>query len=154
MSLKKQLLSKNIDCPRCNVQASRRVMEVFGPNILIDICPNCHGIWLDQGELKKIIKNKKLTDYLTKEIGTQSKSKLVCPRCGGLMDLESADEVEIDVCLSCNGVWLDRGELDRLKEKAKTKFKGDDMDKTIERWEEYVSRSRQSRGSFLKRLFG
>ncbi|MGB2727191.1 MAG: zf-TFIIB domain-containing protein [Halobacteriota archaeon] len=44
-------------------------------------------------------------------------SKLVCPRCGGgLMDLEYAEEVEIDVCLVCNGAWLDNGELEGLKE--------------------------------------
>ena len=31
------------------------------------------------------------------------------------MDDEHPDGVEIDVCLQCNGVWLDKKELDLLK---------------------------------------
>jgi Zn-finger nucleic acid-binding protein len=152
MSLKKDFMSRKIDCPKCGVGMNRREVAVFGPNIDIDVCPKCEGLWLDKGEIKKLIKNKKLTDYLTKDIGTQSKSKLICPRCGGLMDIETADEVEVDVCLTCNGVWLDKGELQDLEAKSKTRFKGDDTDKAVERWEEHVKRSR--RGSFLSRIFG
>ena len=144
-------MGKTIECPRCNVTAVRREVEIFGPNIFIDLCPKCEGLWLDKGELGKLLKDKKLTDYLTKDIGTQSKSKLVCPRCGGLMDLESAEDVEVDVCLTCNGVWLDKGELEELKTKSKAGFKGDTVDKAVERWEEDV---KKSRGSFLKRLLG
>ena len=144
-------MGRTIECPRCNVKAVRREVEIFGPNIFIDLCPRCEGLWLDKGELGKLLKDKNLTDYLTKNIGTQSKSKLVCPRCGGLMDLESAEDVEVDVCLTCNGVWLDKGELDELKTKSKKGFRGDGVDKAVERWEEDVKRSR---GSFLKRLLG
>ncbi|NQE05302.1 hypothetical protein C5S32_05470 [ANME-1 cluster archaeon GoMg1] len=36
----------------------------------------------------------------------------------GLMDLEYAEDVEIDVCLNCNGAWLGYGELDKLKDKS------------------------------------
>jgi len=34
------------------------------------------------------------------------------------MDLEYAEDVEIDVCLNCNGAWLGYGELDKLKDKS------------------------------------
>ena len=54
------------------------------------------------------------------------------------------------MCINCNGVWLDHGELQELKEKSKTNFKGDEMEKAVERWEESV---RNSKGSFFKRLF-
>ena len=129
MSLKKEFLAKKIDCPRCGVVLKRQEIEVFGPNVIIDICPKCGGVWLDHGELNKLLKDGKLSDYLTKAIGTQSKSELICPRCGGLMDIESADEIEVDVCLSCTGVWLDSGELEGLKTKSKTGFETDDIDK-------------------------
>lgn len=37
-----------------------------------------------------------------------------CPACGGrLVEVERSD-VLIDACPQCRGVWLDRGELDRL----------------------------------------
>ncbi|MDI6917059.1 MAG: zf-TFIIB domain-containing protein [Thermoplasmatales archaeon] len=72
-------------------------INVLGPNVIIDVCPKCNGVWFDKDELNKILKDRKLSDYLTKNIGTQSKSELVCPRCGGLMDIESAEEIEVDV---------------------------------------------------------
>ena len=144
MSLKKELMDRDVDCPKCWVEMNREEVEVFGPNILIDICPKCRGIWLDHGELNKLLRNRKLSDYLTKHIGTQSKSKLVCPRCGGLMDIEAAEGVEVDVCLSCNGVWLDCKELEKLKEMSKGDFEVDTLAKAEERWEEMVQKEKQS----------
>jgi len=153
MSLKKAFYNKDIDCPRCFVPMIRGEMKRTGPNFDIDVCPGCKGWWLDSGELQKILKNRKLTDYLTKDIGTQSKSKLVCPRCGGLMDLEWADDVEVDVCLSCHGVWLDEGELDDLKAKSREGVKGDTIEKAVERWEDDVEKNRTSRfNRFFRKL--
>ena len=150
---KKEYLSKRIDCPKCNIQTNRHEIEIFGPNIFIDICPKCNGTWLDNGELNKILKDRKLSDYLTEDIGTQSKSKLVCPRCGGLMDIETADDVEVDVCLTCHGVWLDAGELGDLKAKSVEGFEGDEIEKAEERWEENVNKNRKSKFSrFFKKL--
>ena len=144
MSLKKDLLDRTIDCPKCWVKMDRKEIEVFGPDIVIDICPKCEGIWLDKGELNKLLKNRKLSDYLTKHIGTQSKSKLVCPRCSKLMDIETAEDIEIDVCLGCNGVWLDHGELAKLNKISKDGFEVDEFSKAEERWEEMVQKERQS----------
>ena len=41
-----------------------------------------------------------------------------CPKCG--MDLETVKyrEVPIDKCYSCNGMWLDEGELEQLARKG------------------------------------
>ncbi|MEI6985261.1 MAG: zf-TFIIB domain-containing protein [Rhodospirillaceae bacterium] len=41
-------------------------------------------------------------------------SLLVCPNCNVGMVVVPRNGVEIDVCPDCQGVWLDRGELDRL----------------------------------------
>jgi hypothetical protein len=40
---------------------------------------------------------------------------MICPRCH-TTDLDEKDRqgVKIDVCPSCRGVWLDRGELEKL----------------------------------------
>ena len=37
-----------------------------------------------------------------------------CPRCGEDLDARHRGGVEVDVCPRCGGVWLDRGELDKL----------------------------------------
>jgi Zn-finger nucleic acid-binding protein len=135
---------KEIECPKCWVTMRQDEVDVFGPNIIIDRCPECGGIWLDPGELNKLLKDRKLSNYLTKHIGTQSKSKLVCPRCGWLMDIETAEEVEVDVCLKCGGVWLDYGELEKLRDLSKAGFEGDELAKAEERWEELRQKDRES----------
>jgi Zn-finger nucleic acid-binding protein len=46
-----------------------------------------------------------------------------CPNCNAAMNPFERQGVEIDTCPQCRGVWLDRGELDKI----------------IERYEEYDS---------------
>ena len=47
-----------------------------------------------------------------------------CPVCTGV-DLKMAERqgVEIDYCPECRGVWLDRGELDKIIERSETAVK-------------------------------
>lgn len=37
-----------------------------------------------------------------------------CPRCGSMLKLADEQSVEVDYCPSCEGVWLDAGELEQL----------------------------------------
>jgi Zn-finger nucleic acid-binding protein len=39
---------------------------------------------------------------------------LQCPRCDGTLAEVALEDVLIDRCTKCNGVWLDAGELERL----------------------------------------
>ena len=39
---------------------------------------------------------------------------LICPKCQGKMRGVERDGVTVDVCKQCRGVFLDRGELERL----------------------------------------
>ena len=41
-----------------------------------------------------------------------------CPKCGQKLASETCGAVEIDVCPSCKGVWLDMGELGAIVEGA------------------------------------
>ena len=42
-----------------------------------------------------------------------------CPACGDTrLALTERQGVEIDYCPDCRGVWLDRGELDKLIDRA------------------------------------
>lgn len=40
-----------LNCPVCGTPM--REIERFG--VMVDICPSCKGVWLDRGELDKII---------------------------------------------------------------------------------------------------
>jgi hypothetical protein len=41
-------------------------------------------------------------------------SALQCPRCDGTLEEITYEEVLIDRCNKCGGVWLDAGELEHL----------------------------------------
>jgi uncharacterized protein with PIN domain len=41
-------------------------------------------------------------------------SAIKCPKCDGTLKELSFEEVQIDRCEKCGGVWLDAGELERL----------------------------------------
>lgn len=41
-----------------------------------------------------------------------------CPVCDVQLSISSREGVEIDYCGQCRGVWLDRGELDKILERA------------------------------------
>lgn len=45
-----------------------------------------------------------------------------CPKCGQKLATETCGAVEIDVCPSCKGVWLDMGELGTIVESAQGSF--------------------------------
>jgi uncharacterized protein len=46
-----------------------------------------------------------------------------CPACPDqVLTMSERKGVEIDYCPSCRGVWLDRGELDKIVEKASAEF--------------------------------
>ena|SRR6185436_13597352 len=37
-----------------------------------------------------------------------------CPKCGMDLHAISKGKLELDACFNCHGVWLDRGELQRM----------------------------------------
>lgn len=43
---------------------------------------------------------------------------MMCPVCSVELVMSERQSVEIDYCPKCRGVWLDRGELDKIIEKA------------------------------------
>jgi len=47
-----------------------------------------------------------------------------CPIDDTLLQISDRQGIEIDFCPQCRGVWLDRGELDKLIERAAAEFAG------------------------------
>ena len=45
-----------------------------------------------------------------------------CPNCNETLVMSERQGVEIDYCPKCRGVWLDRGELDKIIEKSQAYF--------------------------------
>ncbi len=41
-----------------------------------------------------------------------------CPNCGETLVMAERQGIEIDYCPQCRGVWLDKGELDKIVERS------------------------------------
>ncbi|MBW3015669.1 zf-TFIIB domain-containing protein [Candidatus Woesearchaeota archaeon] len=48
---------------------------------------------------------------------------LLCPRCMKEMDKLVKEDVVIDVCKKCGGMWVDAGELEKLAKITKEEMK-------------------------------
>lgn len=97
----------------------------------IDICGSCAGVWCDDQELRAIIGNRDLKhgDTLFPEFSgreTDSKptapkafsDKVLCATCGQIMvELNYCGNsgIFIHTCPNRHGVWLDRGELEKVQ---------------------------------------
>ena len=139
------------DCPRC---FSELISEKFSKGLWkveIDKCKSCSGIYLDKGELMTLTGNRPLHHLTTKHLGVDSGSEILCPGCGSLMDDEHPGGVEIDVCLQCNGVWLDKKELNLLKDIDPSSMKALSPEKLAEMYDAGQS---VSSGGLLSWLFG
>jgi uncharacterized protein len=42
---------------------------------------------------------------------------MICPRCNTQLLMSDKHGVEIDYCPSCRGIWLDKGELEKIIER-------------------------------------
>jgi len=50
---------------------------------------------------------------------------LLCPNDNGAMQTVQRSGVEFDICPTCRGVWLDRGELEKMLTTARQDMAGD-----------------------------
>ncbi|MBS1810716.1 MAG: zf-TFIIB domain-containing protein [Acidobacteria bacterium] len=79
-----------------------------------------------------------------------------CPVCNVPLTMTDRSGVEIDYCPKCRGVWLDRGELDKIIERSAAsapevesrKFYKRDFDD-----DEYRHPHHRKRKSFLGEIF-
>ncbi len=125
-------------CPKCAVSMN----EFKRGEVTVDSCDLCYGLWLDKGELEKIISYKdtnpdqtieKLKEILGKDAEIIEPGTLTCPKCNETMKkikFSMPDNVIADKCTNCGGLWFDKGELvsvsdivDKKKGEAQTAAK-------------------------------
>jgi Zn-finger nucleic acid-binding protein len=93
-----------------------------------------------------------------------------CPVDGTLLSIADRSGIEIDWCPQCRGVWLDRGELDKIVDRAGAELGGgrgrrddDDRDRDRDRYRDDRDRyrddddhrygRRRKKGGLLGELF-
>lgn len=82
---------------------------------------------------------------------------LVCPNCSSQMMISNRNGVEIDHCPRCRGVWLDRGELEKLTS-MQNRYEDDHYQKyhygrDYDDDDDYYKRRKHKKGGFLGDLF-
>ena len=77
---------------------------------------------------------------------------MLCPACMVDLQITERQGVEIDHCPQCRGVWLERGELDKILERARRVPASRHDDDDDERYRHGGVRPRR-RKSFLENLF-
>ena len=105
-----------MQCPKC----SQELFAVEQSLVVLDCCPGCKGLWFDRGELEKIAG---IADILSK-VGAGIATELSCPRCGSVLSEHATDDaigVNVERCHGCDGVWLDRAELDAFEKRERPK---------------------------------
>jgi uncharacterized protein len=84
-----------------------------------------------------------------------------CPHCNVTLVMTDKHGIEIDYCPQCRGVWLDRGELDKIIERS-VPYQGgyenrdnSHHDSHHEKHHDYYKNDHHSYGkkSFLRELF-
>lgn len=55
-----------------------------------------------------------------------------CPNCNVSLLMTDRNGIEIDYCPECRGVWLDRGELDKIIERSSPNVKQSKADTYVE----------------------
>ena len=80
-----------------------------------------------------------------------------CPKCDVDLLISDRQGIEVDFCPRCRGVWLDRGELDKITERA-ARFVDEEREEIrrhgAERWDrDERGRHGDRRKSFWAELF-
>ena len=82
-----------------------------------------------------------------------------CPNCDETLVMTERQGVEIDYCPKCRGVWLDKGELDKIIEKSQQDLRTQNSDsRSYNRYDDDDdddgrNPNRKKRGGFLGNLF-
>ncbi|MCS7172920.1 MAG: zf-TFIIB domain-containing protein [Armatimonadetes bacterium] len=79
---------------------------------------------------------------------------MLCPVCQVELRIAERSGIEIDYCPKCRGVWLDRGELDKIIERSlgTSEISRYGEGPYPERYSE-IHKHRRKRKSFLSELF-
>ena len=113
-------------CPHCN--STLKTIDYEG--VTIETCNTCGGEWLDDKELGHIVRIREETFSDEERRALEGATKIpgipmadvdreiVCPSCSARtvpLNYGGDTGVIIDRCPDCHGIWLDRGELEKIQ---------------------------------------
>ncbi len=103
----------SMQCPHDHSDLDfRQKEEVVG-----HVCKGCSGIFLTAIGVDrfKVIHQTDVLQLIDRQQLSPS-SKINCPNCSTKMSLVLIDDIEIDVCTHCTGIWFDKAEVAKIIE--------------------------------------
>lgn len=128
-------------CPVClglPMEKLRFVNPQQGQELVLDACKRCGGIWFDAGEVQLLaqihpqvaqrqialnpaavhMKCHQCMAVMDRDADTCGqcgwKNLLDCPVCQKAMAVSRVDDLKLDYCKSCKGIWFDNLELSNI----------------------------------------
>jgi Zn-finger nucleic acid-binding protein len=90
-----------------------------------DRCSACEGVLIDRTELAGVLGkvHGRSVELAAERVAQLPHSSLACPRDGSKLHRLDYQGIEVDLCSQCSSLWLDGGELDKIRAAAKPRFK-------------------------------
>jgi Zn-finger nucleic acid-binding protein len=104
-------------CPHC--PDSRLRERPAEHNVLVEVCPRCHGAWFDRGKLLEFSDAPvELDRQLGRGLDGAGPGEHPCPRCGDVLRAGRLPQrdVEAEQCRTCGGLWVEREQRRRAAE--------------------------------------
>ena len=130
-------------CPNCNHELRKFAIN----GVDLDQCISCGGIWFNKGELYKAKdKEDEFLQWLDVDLFSDPKqfvgsySTMACPRDNNPLYEISYDNtnIKVDVCKTCQGIWLDKDEYENIIASLKRTLFRDDMIEYLKHLEEQI----------------
>jgi len=115
-------------CPRCKkslvTYTQSPPLQDENSNAHYELCPDCGGLWLDRGKFRRATRESDvyreesliINEYVKKP-PQDTVTYVPCVRCGKIMNRKNFARISgviIDECGN-HGVWLDAGELEKIR---------------------------------------
>jgi len=108
----------SVACPACGAALG----EVAAGPCRVDLCWCSGGVWFDRDELQRIAREEPralVSVDRPASVAAQARAPASrhCPRCRVLLaEIPALGGVVADRCPTCGGIWLDGGEVRRVRE--------------------------------------
>ncbi|TGK41992.1 hypothetical protein EHQ12_05230, partial [Leptospira gomenensis] len=116
-----------LNCPRCANQLDNLKTE-YG---YFWICQSCFGHFISEKNIIKFYSEPIWTQIKATSKSKKNKRLISCPSCKSQMKNiilpDAQNEVEIDLCDSCEIIWFDKNEIEDLRLKDYVNQKAKDM---------------------------
>ncbi len=103
-----------MNCPKC--KGVTHEMKIEG--VEVDFCSACKGIWFDKDEIAFTMELPVDMPQIEEVKKEAKKTEYACPRCGDsleTMKFVQSNDLLVDRCPGCGGIWLDKGEYSKIE---------------------------------------